>query len=346
MSNNNAPSHPVALGPTCLALLGLLIGGCTQPSSQPGTQGDGEQTAERQPVSSLDFEDEATAPISATSLRGEPLRRGPLEPAMVEKQQALLEQARADLEDNPGDVSAWIWVGRRLAYLGRYDEALDHYSRAIERFPNEPRLYRHRGHRYLTVRRLAEAVRDLEKAAELTLGQPDITEPDGLPNAAGIETSTLQTNIYYHLGLAHYLERQWDVAWAAYERCFERAKNDDMEIATRYWGYLTLRRAGRDDDAAALIADMPAEMELLESGDYHRLLRLFRGDITEDGLLAAAREDGWIAGGTVGYGVAMSRLLAGDEEGAVELFRDVTSQPNWSPFGFLAAEAELAALDL
>ena len=43
-------------------------------------------------------------------------------------------------------------MGRRLGYLGRYREAIDVYGEALERWPGDPFLLRHRGHRHLSVR--------------------------------------------------------------------------------------------------------------------------------------------------------------------------------------------------
>ena len=81
-----------------------------------------------------------------------------------------------------------------------------HVTRAASRsIPNEPRLYRHRGHRYITIRKFDLAIADLRKASQLIAGKPDEIEPDGAPNKAGIPRSTLQSNIWYHLGLAQYL---------------------------------------------------------------------------------------------------------------------------------------------
>lgn len=40
------------------------------------------------------------------------------------QQTRLLEEARSNLSNNPGNAEALIWVGRRLGYLGRYAEAI------------------------------------------------------------------------------------------------------------------------------------------------------------------------------------------------------------------------------
>src|SRR5688500_8000546 len=122
-------------------------------------------------------------------------------------------------------------------------------------------MYRHRGHRYITVRELPKAVADFTKAAQLVAGKPDQVEPDGQPNARNIPTSTLQSNIYYHLGLAHYLTRDFAKAADAYARCMTVAKNPDMLVATTYWYYLALARLGRSVEAATLLQPISAEME-------------------------------------------------------------------------------------
>ena len=91
----------------------------------------------------------------------------------------------------PDDADAWIWFGRRTAYLGHFRDAVEIYTRAIERFPDDARFYRHRGHRYISLRRFDDAISDLERAAILIEGRPDAIEPDGLPNAAGKPRSRL-----------------------------------------------------------------------------------------------------------------------------------------------------------
>ncbi len=174
---------------------------------------------------------------------------------------------------NPDDPDALIWLGRRTAYLGRYREAIAIFTQGVERWPGDARFLRHRGHRWITVREFGRAVADLERAARLVEDRSDEVEPDGLPNARGIPTSTLQTNIYYHLGLAHYLRGDLAGARRAFEACLERSRHADMAVATRYWLYLTLRRAG-DGAGAARAADPAARaLEIIGTGSHHRRSR-------------------------------------------------------------------------
>jgi tetratricopeptide (TPR) repeat protein len=155
----------------------------------------------------------------ATSLLGTPLV--PMPPS-AEARAALeknLAAAHAEYDNDPGKADAIIWLGRRRAYLGRYREAIATFSEGIQKHPDDARMYRHRGHRYITVRELDRAAADLSKAASLVTGRPDEVEPDGQPNARNIPTSTLNSNIYYHLALAHYLRGELEPSLKAWREC-------------------------------------------------------------------------------------------------------------------------------
>ena len=79
------------------------------------------------------------------------------------KLEADLATARRALAADPDDPDNIIWVGRRLGYLWRMSEAIAVYSEGIELHPDCARLYRHRGHRYISVRRFDDAIVDLEQ---------------------------------------------------------------------------------------------------------------------------------------------------------------------------------------
>src|SRR5215204_1547790 len=140
--------------------------------------------------------------------------------------------------DNKNDEHI-IWYGRHLAYLGNYKEAIDVYTKGINLHPDNARFYRHRGHRYITLRCYDNAIADLNKAVELIRDQIDEIEADGIPNEKNFPTSTLHTNIYYHLGLAYYLKGDNRQALLAWEKCLDIANNDDMKVATLNWINIT-----------------------------------------------------------------------------------------------------------
>src|SRR5690606_31846839 len=140
---------------------------------------------------------EAGAPAAdntVSSLLGQPLVAPETLPNQ-DKLEADLAEALAQREANPDDPEALISVARRLGYLWRFNEAIAVLDEGIARWPDNPKLYRHRGHRYITVRDFASAQADFEKATQLIAGQPDEIEPDGQPNPAGIPRTTLAYNI-------------------------------------------------------------------------------------------------------------------------------------------------------
>lgn len=98
--------------------------------------------------------------------------------------EAKLNEARERYEKEPKSVEALIWYGRRTAYLAHYKDAIFTFTEGIEQFPNDAQLYRHRGHRYITLRCFDAAIADLEKAAKLIKGKPDEIEPHGFTERA------------------------------------------------------------------------------------------------------------------------------------------------------------------
>ncbi len=319
---------------TCLLALVVLLAGCTE-GEQPASESPGHTEAVEAPA---DMQE-------ATSLFGETLYRQRFSPERQAELETNLAEAQAHFDEDPDKVENIIWLGRRLAYLWRYHDAIDVYSTGLAAYPDEPRLYRHRGHRYISTRAFDKAVTDLERAAQLIEGTDDEIEPDGDPNAAGIPTSTLHTNSFYHLGLAHYLQGHFDKALDAYQKCLAASKNDDMRVATLDWLYMTLRRLGRHDEADAAIAPVHAGMELLENFAYHRRLLMYKGEIPPDSLLHVEDEDDVaLTLATQGYGVGNFHFVNGERERAEEIFRQVVAGTYWPAFGYIAAEADLKRL--
>ena len=153
--------------------------------------------------------------FEASTLSGKPLTR----PALSAEQRARLEAdlaaAQAEYDKNPRDAERAIWLGRRLGYLGRYRDAIAIYTTALALHPDDAKLYRHRGHRYISIRQFDNAVADFEKAASLVEG---IARRDRARRPAErgqhSDEHAAPGNIWYHLGLAHYLRSDF-----ARQRC-------------------------------------------------------------------------------------------------------------------------------
>ncbi len=277
------------------------------------------------------------------SLLGKPLIPPSIPADRRKTLEADLAAARAAYDKDPADANAIIWLGRRTAYLGRFGEAVEIYTRGIEVHPEEARLYRHRGHRYITLRKFDLAIKDLEKAAELVADKPDQVEPDGQPNARNIPTSTLNSNIYYHLGLAHYLKADFPHAREAYRKCLEFSKNPDMLVATTNWLYMTLQRMHLKEEAQRALDPITPDMDVIENQAYYRLLLLYKGTAPQESLKGARGIDAV----TIGYAAGNMYLWAGASAEGVKVLKLLLDKhaDQWPAFGYIAAEADVARLD-
>ena len=327
--------------PVPIVLLVAVLGAACEVGPRSGAPL-GSSEAPPPPSVGLDL----AATPEAVSLLGEPLYPMARDSAVEEQLHDRIDAAEAAHEARPDDVDALIWLGRRYGYAGHYRDAIDAFTEGMERHPDDPRLYRHRGHRFITVRELGRAVEDLEHAARLISGQEDEVEPDGLPNEAGVPRSTLHTNIWYHLGLARYLQRDFEGAAHAFRQGLDISPNDDMRVAMADWLWLVLKRLGRDAEAGALLEGISPDMEILENDPYHRRLLVYKGALPADSLLEGSLDEADpLDVATYGYGLGAWHMVRGDTARARDVFEHVLQTDYWPAFGYIAAEAELEAMD-
>lgn len=234
--------------------------------------------------------------------------------------------AEQKLAADPKNIDLVIGLGRAQANVWRYNNAIATYTRGILLAPNDARLYRHRGHRYISTRQFDKAVGDMSRAAKL---------------------NDKDFDIWYHLALAHYLKGQFAQAAEAYERCRQVAeadttdKRDDSVIAVSDWLYMTYRRMNKPAEAAKVLERITPEMKVKENKSYFDRLLFYKGLKKEEELVNVEKAtDLEIA--TVGYGLGNWHLYNGNRTKAEEIFRKIVSGKYWPAFGFIAAEAELA----
>lgn len=294
-------------------------------------------------VSCRGAEDQVLPPLPADvesiSLLGDTLRSPGLPDDLYREYSENLEIALGDYRLDPEDADAIIWLGRRLAYLGHFRDAVRTFTEGIYKHPEDARFYRHRGHRYITLRLFDKAIEDLELAVTLMRNRPDTVEPDGLPNNLYEPRSTLHTNVWYHLGLAHYLKGDFEAAVEAFRHCLEASSNDDMNVSALYWYYMAERRNGNDERAGILLEWINTEMDIIDNHAYHQLLLVFKGLFDANRLMEASQDA--LRNATVGYGIGNWHYINGRTERAILIWQDILETGNWPAFGFIAAEAEL-----
>ena len=187
--------------------------------------------------------------------------------------------------ENQNDPNALIWYGRRAAYLGYYQKAIDLYSEGIKKFPADARFYRHRGHSYISTRQYDKSIKDFTKAIGLIDEKVDQIEPDGLPNKKNIPLTTLNGNIWYHIGLAYYLKNDMNNALKAFSNRSVSHKYDDNIVSSAHWLYMINRRLGDIEGADRIIDKVNSEMDIIENMSYHQSCLFYKGELKESQIV-------------------------------------------------------------
>lgn len=298
-----------------ILVIGALVGmGCQAP---------------KEATSDAKLPEEFTTPLGKVYTINEP----------SEKMLSQYQKAKLDYEASPNDVNTIIWYGRRTAYLGRYEEAIEIYTGGIEQFPDEPRLYRHRGHRYISLRQYDEAIHDLTKAGGLIEGTENEIEPDGMPNVRNIPVSTLHGNIWYHLGLAYYLKHDYNNSFTAYMKCRESGDLPDNIVSATHWLYMIQRRMGNVSLAEEMLDPIRSGTDIIENKDYYDLCRFYKGLIPMDSLIITGADSP--SSDALKYGIANWYFYNDNKEEAKPLFEDMVDGKSWSSFGYIAAESDI-----
>ena len=272
----------------------------------------------------------------AKSLLGESLYSPEPSEKLVEK----LQEKKRDFEANPDDPDALIWYGRFVAYAGDYDAAIEIFKQGAKQFPDDARMLRHAGHRYISIRKFDQAIEALERAVRLIEGKENEIEPDGMPNAQNIPVSTLHGNIWYHLGLAYYLKHDFENALRAYQKCLATANRPDNVVSATHWIYMINRRLGREDDATKSLDAIQLKMDVIENMDYHKCCCFYKGLISLDDL-EATFDDGK-QHEAVDYAIGNWHSYHGETKEARKRFESLMEQGGWNAFGYIAAESDLA----
>ena len=290
---------------------------------------------------------EAVLPVlpdgaQAISLLGDTLYTPELDQETEDEYSENVQAALVEYRKDPEQADNLIWLGRRTAYLGEYRQAVETFTEGIYKQPDDPRMYRHRGHRYLTLRMFDLAIQDFESAELIMRNMEDRVEPDGLPNALNQPTSTLKSNVWYHKGLAHYVQADYPAAIEAYENALDLELTEDMRVATLYWYYMALKRDGQVEKAGTTISEISEDIEVIENEAYLNLLLVFNGVFRAERLMETSADA--LQNATLGYGIGNWHYMNGREERAFEIWQQIYDDGNWPSFGFIAAEAELARM--
>ncbi len=236
--------------------------------------------------------------------------------------------ARKKLATNPRDVSLVLALSQAQAGRRQYREAIATCTKGLGFAPGNADLYIERGHRELGLREFRAAERDLAHAASL--------DPEKL-------------DAFYHLGLSHYFQGEFNSAAESFRKALALAKNDDSVIDCSNWLYVSLRRAGRGHEAGIILKRVGPDVKNTEPHllFYLHLLRFYQGSLTEQAVLPRKPADAndteaELSFDTVSYGVGNWHFYNNrDAKRAAELFHEVVGGNAWNAWGFVGSETEL-----
>jgi tetratricopeptide (TPR) repeat protein len=235
--------------------------------------------------------------------------------------------ARRSLAADPRNVGLVLQLAHAEAARRQYREAVATATAGVAFAPKNADLYLERGHRELGLREFTAAMKDLEQAARLA---PQMLDA------------------HYHLGLAHYFLGEFDAAAASFEKARSLAKSDDSLIDCSNWLYVSLRRAGKHQQAEQVLTRITPEVKNTEPHLYFylRLLHFYQGKLTAEAVLppppaGPADVEGELAFNTVSYGVGNWRIYHQNRSGAKGLFVNVVKGEAWNSWGFIGSEQEL-----
>jgi tetratricopeptide (TPR) repeat protein len=204
----------------------------------------------------------ATVPLTAQSVQYR-------SPAGVEYRSqpdsGAIARAERALGADPRNVDLIIQLGLALMGAQQYREAIATLSRGIAIAPDNPMLYRWRGHRYLSVRELDRAMADFTR---------------------GYGLDSLNYGILYHLGIVRFARGDYNAAADAFRRAQPLAPNAGELAGSTDWRWMALMRAGRAAEAEAMLASQPDSLPV--DNAYARRLTLYRGEISPDQVFTPA----------------------------------------------------------
>jgi len=291
-------------------------------------------------ATSLAAEESAPLPadVQAISWLGDTLRVLPLDTIMKSSRGTKLTKAKMAMEKNPDGADELLALGKAHDGMGDYREGIAIYTEGMERFPDDARFPRRRGHRWTTLRDLDRAFADLDLAETLAI---ELAKQSAEARPAPV-TDRLRYDIEFHLGLAHYLRGDLEDAENRFRSALTWTDgHNEWRVSTLNWLSLTLCRAGKTAEIDELLAEFPTTMRLKSGQSYFRLLQMYSGRLREGELLPGLNPKA-VSTTTTLYGLGQWRACDGDLPGATELMDRVIESGFWSSFGFLASEAMLA----
>ena len=217
-----------------------------------------------------------------------------------------------------------------------YEQAVREFSLLLNKDPFNRLIYRHRGHRYLSLGCVEQAVADLSLSTRM---EPEYWKSWDL------------------LGMAYYYLGDYEKALTYYQQGLKvTGLKSKFTAPLVYWSYLSLCQLGRKDtkEAKELLQLVDADDPSVQSL-YLWLIRLHRNECTAQDVYDFEEEyeknERTQCGnvdyltGTYGYGIAIKYYFDGQKEKAREVMEEVVAaNRDWNAWGYIACQKDLGRL--
>ena len=276
--------------------------------------------------------------VEAISFTGKNLYRREVDSVKLEKYNRLIDDLKSI--ENPSEED-YINLGNHYATIFQFGAAIDAYSKGMASYPDSYKILRHRAHRYLSTRKVDSALADLEKALVLIANSTE-EAMEYYPN--GKVKGTYEYWIWYHLGIGHFLNRNFEKANEAFSKCLQLSITAKNRVGAVDWLYNSYHKAGKPDMAQEVIDAYTFEEDLDLKYPYSQRVMLYKGDKkAEDFEFISKPSSEWTGVEmTVAYGIGSWYVFNGDLEKGKSLFNKVVELPYWNAWAYLLAEKEVA----
>ena len=238
----------------------------------------------------------------------------------AQRDTGTIARAEAALAADPRNVDRFIQLGVAQSGVRQFREAIETFSRGLAIAPENPMLYRWRGHRYLSVREFDRALADLTRGNTLDASN---------------------YGILYHLGIVRFARGDFNGAAEAFARAQPLAPDAGELAGATDWLWMSLARAGRAAEAKAMLDRRPDSLPTANA--YAQRLKLYRGQTTPGNVISAA-DTADVQLATLSFGIGNWYLVQGDTSKARAWFERSLASGGWPGFGFILSEVELRRL--
>jgi tetratricopeptide (TPR) repeat protein len=301
----------------------------------------------------------ALAPREATIYRNRALVE-----AMQKEYELALADASKSIDLDGKDPMAYLLRGHVRKVLKEYESARMDDDKAVELSPNNPATYAARGSVKMSMDDFESAGEDVERALELDpknanaylvrgciKGKRGGEDNDALADLErAVELDPKAPEAYGMLGLFQYKFSQWGPALENCHRALELgALNGEADLRSYIW--LIRAQTGEEADADKDFETYLKSLPGAKTNDWDAsIARFLSGSLPESNFLAQATTTAKRPSDVKGqvceslYYAGMKRKLAGDKQGALELFQKCLDTKDDNNFGYLNAGVEMRAV--